>query len=1032
MRYKIFFSLLLLSVSVIKFSFSQNLKINEILSSNTTGIIDSYGDNSDWIEIYNDGNTEINLKGFYLSDKMDNPLKWRFPAFYIAPKSYLIVFASENNSTDIELHCNFKLAMEGEYIILSDSSGNFIDQLDSIPLRADISYGYQPDGSGALKYFNQPTPGTSNTTQSYDGFVEDPSLNLLGGFYAEPINIVVNHPDTEASVRYTLDGSEPDTNSPIYSETIPLLNNENEPNIISEIPTNPSFAYPMPGYDESRANNRGWLEPYQEVNKANVLKVKAFREGFLPGNTITSTYFINPLLNERYSMPVMSISTDMDNLFSDETGIYVFGTTGVEGNYNESGDEWERPITMQFYEQDGSLAFEQNFGARIHGGGGRASTIKNLRVYARDSYGKDVLKYKWFENDNANDFKRFIVRGPGHRPDCAPRDDLANLLLQNQDMDIQHYRHVIVFINGEYWGIHSVKERFDLEYLEHKYGKTETDYVILRNSGSLEMGEEGDEQPFLDLLNYIRDHNMYKPQNYEYVKTQLDIDNYLTYLTSEVFMGNVDWVNTNIKFWRYKGLDNRSKEGAAIDGKWRWFLYDFDLTFGGSCDNINPNANVMDDLFDPDGGNSTVLSSGLKENEQFVFDFVNRMCDHINSNFHPRNMAEKINQIDQEMSPEMMEHIIRWRYPSTAETLLDRHFEVPSLDQWNFILEGLHNYPTERRRKIISHLQEEFTLNDTISITLDVNDQSMGNVQINSIFISENLDGVTEGVYPWNGIYFQEVPIQIVAVPKLGYRFVKWQEFGSPEDTLLVTLTSGTSFTALFEKDPDFIFEDALFINEFMASNKNIIDDEFGAYADWIEIYNPNDKAVDLASFYISDDAEDTYKYQFPRGSKSTIIPPYGYLLIWADDRSERGELHTNFKLAATGEHIVLMAPDSSLIDDIAYGDQMEDVSFGRDLDGDPTWRFFQAPDSPTPGATNNKTAIHEMPSQEQFLIYPNPVSRGESVYFTEKMNIELYNALGVLVLKKENIRFIETAPFESGVYFIKSDKKGLTKLIVH
>lgn len=1009
---------------------AQDLVINEVLASNINGIVDHYGDNSDWIEIYNSSSNTINMNSYTLSDKNDNPQKWKFPNINIPSHGYLLVFASENATVGTELHCNFKISQEGEYISLYKPSGVLVDRIDSVELRADVSYGHMQNASGNMRFFDVPTPESANTSTGYDGFVKEATVSHESGFYTSSINVTVSHSNSQAVLRYTLDGSIPTSSSPVYNSSFNFSDATANPNAISLIKTNPSFDYPQPGFTESRANNRGWLNPYANINKTNVLKVKAFKDGYLPSEILSSTYFVYSEADEKYSLPVISLTTDDANFFDDEIGIYVYGTTGELGNYYESGREWERPTLVQYFENDGTLGFEQYLGARIHGGGGRHSTVKNLRMYARSEYGDDELKYKFFDNSDINKFKRFMIRGPGHRPDCTPRDDFADLLLQNYNMDIQHVQHVILFVNGEYWGIHTIKERFDQKYLSLKYGKKDDDYVIMRNSGKLDSGEEGDDAHYNNLLDFVESNDMEEDENYEYVKTQIDIDNYLSYFTSEVYMGNVDWVITNIKFWRYKGFDKNARTINGLDGRWRWFMFDFDLVFGGSCDEITPNVNVLDDAFDEEHGKATILARGLKENEQFVYDFVNRICDHMNSNFNQSNFRKRLNEIDESMTPEMLEHISRWRYPSIASTLNVRQNEIPSLTQWTHILDDLYEYPKNRKRKIIDHLTDEFNLEDSIHIALNVNEINMGNIKVNSILISEALDGVTEAVYPWQGTYFEDIPFQLIAIPKLGYRFVEWQETGDTQDTLLLDLNYGASFTAIFEEDPDFVFEDALFINEFMASNKSTIEDDFNAYADWIEIYNPNNKPIDLASFYISDDAEDAYKYQFPIGSTSTIIEAYGYKLIWCDDRTERGPLHTNFKLSASGDEIVLSAPDYSLIDNVSFGAIGEDIAYGREMDGDDTWIYFQKPFGPTPNATNNAAAIDEL-NRVQLNLYPNPVKSGNRVYFQHQVNVKLFNNLGQIILVKDNATFVDTDGFEAGVYIISSERFGRSKLLI-
>ncbi len=1011
---------------------AQNLLINEIMANNVNSIRDTMGNHSDWIEIYNTTNQDINLKDYVLSDDLDNDQKWHFPDVTIAAYSYLVVFASEEDSQSSQLHANFQLSTKGENITLYDDNGQILDSFDSIPLVADATYGRLASDATVLKYFAHPTPGEPNVYQAYNGFVEDKvQLDTPSGFYADPISVTATHPDENTVLRYTLDGSVPNEDSPIYVSALLFEDVSTAANYFSMIKTNPSFDYPQVGYDEDRANTRGWLPPYSIVNKTNILKIRAYKEGLLPSATIASTYFINAEKEERYPYPVISMTTDAEHLFSNETGIYVYGTTGLEGNYKESGVDWERHVNVQYFEDDGTLGFDQDLGVRIHGGGGRHSTIKNLRLYARDEYGNEDVKYDFFDDKENQTFKRLMLRGPGHRPDCAPRDDLADLLLQNQDMDLQHVRHVIVFINGEYWGLHTIKERFDQKYLELKYGKDDDDYVMMRNSGSLDQGVAGDDLHYFNIWDFVETNDMTNSINYDYVKTQIDIDNYLSYFAAEIYMGNVDWINTNIKFWRYKGEDKNTSYNNPLDGKWRWFMFDFDLVFGGSCSDINPNVNLLDDVFDPERGNSTILARHLKENEQFEYDLINRLADQMNTMYSLSNFRKRLAEIDTMMTPAMQEHVERWRYPSGDTSLVQRANSIPSLDQWDFIINSLYDYPIERKRKMIDHMYQVFPITDTANISIAVNDQAMGQVQLNSIVINKDLDGVTSEVYPWNGMYFRQVPLTLIAEPSLGFRFVNWQETGDTRDSITIILSQDTVLTAVFEVDPDYNTVDDLMINELMASNKTTISDEYNAFADWIELYNPNDKEVDLAGYYLSDNPDKLYKYQFPKGESETLIAAKGYKLIWCDDRSERGVLHASFKLGADGEGVFLTSVDSTTVDYITFGEQYEDVSYGRQTDGSEVWMYFDNKYSATPKRTNNDALGLNPIVTPSLNIYPNPVKRGNQVYFQEAVSFDLYNNYGQKILSQEAVHAFNTSTLSSGVFFIRTEKHGYSKLLV-
>ncbi|MCB9797068.1 MAG: lamin tail domain-containing protein [Alphaproteobacteria bacterium] len=137
-----------------------------------------------------------------------------------------------------------------------------------------------------------------------------------------------------------------------------------------------------------------------------------------------------------------------------------------------------------------------------------------------------------------------------------------------------------------------------------------------------------------------------------------------------------------------------------------------------------------------------------------------------------------------------------------------------------------------------------------------------------------------------------------------------------------------------------------LYINEFMASNESTVQDEGGAYPDWIELYNPNGEAVDLAGWTLTDDLAEPDKHTL----EDLSVPAGGWLLLFADDDEEEGPNHVGFNLGRAGEQIGLYSPTGVAIDEISYGEQTTDMSAARTTDGGNEWEIT---DSPTPGASN-------------------------------------------------------------------------------
>jgi len=203
------------------------------------------------------------------------------------------------------------------------------------------------------------------------------------------------------------------------------------------------------------------------------------------------------------------------------------------------------------------------------------------------------------------------------------------------------------------------------------------------------------------------------------------------------------------------------------------------------------------------------------------------------------------------------------------------------------------------------------------------------------------LDADGEDVY----LIDDAVIIDEVAFPALATD-VSWGRWpnGAGAWQLLSAATPGAE-----NQNPEEPEEVVLYINEFVALNDTGIQDETGAFEDWLEIYNPGPDSVDMEGLFLTDDLADPVQWSFP----AVTLGAGEFLLVWCDNDEEDGPLHTNFKLSGDGEEIGLfgrLAAGNELIDSIVFGVQSDDVSYGRATDGGETWQFF---DTPTPGASN-------------------------------------------------------------------------------
>jgi len=208
------------------------LVINEFMASNNSTIQDPQGQYEDWIEIYNFGSEAIDIGGFYLTDNLFNPTKWRIldgiPALTtIPPHGYLLIWA-DNDTEYSGLHTNFKLDAEGEEIGLFDSDGStLIDSVVFPDQTTDISFGRYPDANEALSFFAYPSPGQQNIA-AYLGQVADTKFSHNRGFYDTSFSVTIATETEGATIYYTLDGSEPydisgrSLRGMVYTDPIPI------------------------------------------------------------------------------------------------------------------------------------------------------------------------------------------------------------------------------------------------------------------------------------------------------------------------------------------------------------------------------------------------------------------------------------------------------------------------------------------------------------------------------------------------------------------------------------------------------------------------------------------------------------------------------------------------------------------------------------------------------------------------------------------------------------------------------------------
>lgn len=673
----------LICKSLILFLLSANsqIVINEFMAKNDSSFADSQNNYYDWIELYNTSDSIVSLLNFSITDEVTNLRKYEFGNVSIPPKSYLMLYASgEEVVKNEDIYLGFKISNNGESLILSNGDSTIIDSIAPVFLGDNISFGRLSDGQNIFGYFLHGTPNGSNSGLEVMKYHEILNFSHSPGFYSSPVNLSINTMEQAADIFYSLDGSIPDTNSLKYSDAIQLINRSTESNIISEIITWPEWSpWPHPNLTT-------------KIDKGNVLRIQAFLNGKKAGNLYTHSYFVFPSGRTTYSLPIISVVTDSNNLFNADSGIYVPGNSysnGFTGNYSNRGKEWERAANVECIDESNSVVINQQVGIRVEGATSQIIPNKSLRIYARDSYGKETIEQPLFSED-ITEFKKLLLRPAGQDFHLSYlRDILAHELAKRMQLDYQAFKPVILFMNGEYWGINYLREFQDENYLESHYNENKNEFILEEESAEF--------QTFID---YVTNNDLTTNSIYSEVVNQLDIDSYINYTLHEMFTGRWDYMNRCP--WKHE------------EGKWRFFTSDYDASFEGPCAiTYSVEQDMVDYLLGSNSPcwstsfpcnnimcyplNSNILIRKLISNDTFKERFIDLADYHLKHTFRRDTISAILNSIQSSLEPEINKHIERWNAPE-------------NLSSWKEEINSVNNYCSLRNCILRTHIKNYFSL----------------------------------------------------------------------------------------------------------------------------------------------------------------------------------------------------------------------------------------------------------------------------------------------------------------------------------
>jgi hypothetical protein len=499
-------------------------RLNEILADNASGLADEDDSRQDWIEIYNPNPFTLPMAGAHLSDSPTTPTRWTFPlGTAIPPHGYLVVFASGKNRTEPNspLHTNFSLQKSGEVISLlapdavtlwSRFPANYPTTATYPAQMRDTSYGL--NGAGAERFFQPPTPGAANAVDGFSTVVAATSFLPERGFYSTPQSVTLSNTTPGATIRYTTNGTRPTpTTGTVYTGPISLTT-------------------------------------------TTVLRAAAFLEGAATPGIETHTYIFPATVQLQSTMRTnvtnnAVMGPQIPAALMDLPSISLALPSAASVNQDtevETTMEWMNPTAPAQHTMAAA-------GITHFGGAYTDFNKKSFRLTFRAEYGDSRLSAPLFEGHAHGQrpesrFDSLELRNGSH--DMAMRGFYMSNLFTDQVLAemghlAPHGRMVHLYLNGTYWGMYHLRERWNAAMHADYLGGTKDDYEAI--NGNLNVGGWADPAtPFdgdgraWEFLKTLRN-------DYAALRSRVDVTNLTDFMIAFMFGNSEDeWRSVSPNF----------------------------------------------------------------------------------------------------------------------------------------------------------------------------------------------------------------------------------------------------------------------------------------------------------------------------------------------------------------------------------------------------------------------------------------------------------------------------------------------------
>ncbi len=680
------------------------LIINEVMASNTGEVMSPAINFDSWIEIYNPGETAVNMGGMFLSVDPDNQYQWQMPSNMgsVPAKGFKVIWLGSN-----EIKSNqapFKLDCDGGTVFLSDKNGDLITKQKYPEAMSRTAYARKTDGGDEWGWTATPTPEATNTTAVYaKERLNAPVVDKGSQLFKSSLSIKVDIPEG-TTLRYTTDGSVPTP--------------------ASAISTKGQFT----------------------VTKTTSYVFRLFQDGYLPSVPVTRSYIKT---DDKYTIPIISIVGNTKYFNDPKIGIDCEGdgTNGKAGNgqdlprnYNM---DWDRPVNFSYLSPDGQMLFNQDVNISVSGGWTRSISPRSLKLKSNKIFdGQNRFDFSFFPQKPYIRNKQLVIRNGGNdywSNSARFMDGALETIIQRSgiDLDVQSFVPVIEYVNGELRGVLNMREPNNDKFAYANFGYDDEELDAFEN----EKFKNGNDEAYKHLCDLGWQLEDNKPEIYNEIKTLLDVDEFINYMAVELYIGNDDWPNNNVKAYR-----------SQLDGRFRFVSFDLDYAF-------NPWGHTIKSALDDYRRNNDervemiVLFVNLLKNSSFRKQFIDTFCLVGGSVFEVERANSIVDELLADITP--MTDLMKQKRMNNGHNP-DRtanKIKTELRNRLSNMISSLQNYSGMRLSGVKKH---------TVTLAADIED---ANLYVNGLKVPYAY---------FNGQLF--APVSLEAKAPAGYTFAGWKQ----------------------------------------------------------------------------------------------------------------------------------------------------------------------------------------------------------------------------------------------------------------